>query len=94
MNPHVDFHALAPEIVLTGDDRRRPARRPDLAASGRGSPTSRIAVDRRAGRADPGASRWRPTAPTASMFGGAFVVDNYALAFKGFFLVVALRRRC
>ena len=24
-----------------------------------------------------------------SMFGGAYVVDNYALVFKGFFLVVA-----
>ena len=65
-------------------------RRPALAR-----PRSRFAVvahrvDRRARRADPGRSRSRPTATTASMFGGAFVVDHYALAFKGFFLVVDL----
>ena len=57
----------------------------------RGSGVAAIAGDRRARRADPGASRSRPTATTRSMFGGAFVVDNYALAFQGFFLVVGLR---
>ena len=46
-------------------------------------------VDRRARRADPGDHARRSTAPTASMFGGAYVVDNYALALKAFFLVVA-----
>ncbi len=89
VNPHVDFHALAPEIVLTVDDRRRAASPTSSGPSARAGTSSRIASDRRARRADPGASRSRPTAATASMFGGAFVVDNYALAFKGFFLVVA-----
>ena len=29
-----------------------------------------------------------------SMFGGAYVVDNFALVLKALFLVVGLRRRC
>ena len=76
MNPDVDCHALAPEIVLVGDDRRRADRRP-ASADDRGAwQTSRDRRHRRARRADPGRSRSRSTAPTASMFGGAYVVDT------------------
>src|SRR5574341_366828 len=86
MNPHVDVHAFAPEIVLTAAivvcllvDLFVP-RRPELVARiasigvlGALIPVLTLAAD--------GTDR--------SMFGGAFVVDNYALVFMGFFLVVA-----
>jgi NADH-quinone oxidoreductase subunit N len=86
VNPSIDYHALAPEIVLTATivvcllvDLFVPARPqlvPRLASLGvLGAliPVLTLAAD--------GADR--------SMFGGAIVVDNYALAFQGFFLVVA-----
>jgi NADH-quinone oxidoreductase subunit N len=85
LNPHVDFHALAPELVLTGTivvvllvdliwrDRQLVARLASLGTLAALIPVITLAVD--------GADR--------SMFGGAYVVDNYALAFKAFFLVAA-----
>ncbi len=85
MNPHVDFHALAPEIVLTGtiivvlladlftDDRRLPAQLAGFGILGSLIPVLTLAVD--------GTPR--------SLFGGAFVVDAYALVLVGFFLVAA-----
>jgi NADH-quinone oxidoreductase subunit N len=86
MNPTVDFHALAPEIVLTAAIvicllvdlflPNRPELVPRLASLGvLGAliPVITLAAD--------GEDR--------EMFGGAFVVDNYALVFMGFFLVVA-----
>ncbi|MFN8034987.1 MAG: NADH-quinone oxidoreductase subunit N [Acidimicrobiia bacterium] len=87
MTPTIDYHALAPEIVLTATivivlladvfagDRER-VLVPRLASIGVLAaliPVVTLAVD--------GTHR--------SMFHGAYVVDNYALAFKGFFLVVA-----
>ncbi|MEX2268235.1 MAG: NADH-quinone oxidoreductase subunit N, partial [Acidimicrobiia bacterium] len=81
----IDYHALAPEIVLTGTIvvvllvdlfARRSDLVPRLASIGvLGAliPVFTLAVD--------GADR--------SMFGGAYVVDNYALVFKGLFLIVA-----
>jgi len=84
--PVVDYHALAPEIILTativivllvdvfGGNRER-VLAPRLASIGVLAafiPVITLAID--------GADR--------SMFGGAYVVDNYALAFKGFFLAV------
>ncbi len=87
MNPHVDFHAIAPEIVLTATtvivlivdllfpERSRWAS-PRIASLGVLAalvPVITLAAD--------GHNR--------SLFGGAFVVDNYALALEGFFLVVA-----
>ena len=45
------------------------------------------------GRARARCSPWPSTAPTASMFGGAYVVDNFALVLKALFLAVGLRRR-
>ena len=86
MNPTIDYHALAPEIVLTGTIvvcllvdlflPSRPQLVPRIASIGvLGAliPVLTLAAD--------GTDR--------SMFGGAFVVDNYALVFRGFFLVVA-----
>ena len=87
MNPHVDFHALAPEIVLTAailvvlladliwPERSRwtSSRIASIGALAALIPVITLAVD--------GTDR--------SLFGGAFVVDNYALALQGFFLVVA-----
>jgi NADH-quinone oxidoreductase subunit N len=86
VNPSIDYHALAPEIVVTATiiicllvDLFVPSR-PQLVARiasfgvlGALIPVITLAAD--------GADR--------SMFGGAIVVDNYALAFQGFFLVVA-----
>ena len=81
--PNVDYHAIAPEIVLTGaivvilladlmlPERRSGPRPPSPArtAGGRG-PVITLAVD--------GADR--------SLFGGAYAVDNFALALKAVFL--------
>ena len=87
MNPHVDFHAIAPELVLTATilvvliadliwpDRSRFAssRIASIGVLAALIPVITLAAD--------GTDR--------VMFGGAFVVDAYALAFQGFFLVVA-----
>ena len=85
MNPAVDLHAIAPEIVLTATIvvvllvdlvTKRIDLVPRLASIGvLGAliPVITLATD--------GGDR--------SMFGGAYVVDNYALVFKGLFLVVA-----
>ena len=87
MNPHVDFHAIAPELVLTATilvvliadliwpDRSRftSSRIASVGVLAALIPVITLAAD--------GADR--------VMFGGAFVVDAYALAFQGFFLVVA-----
>jgi len=86
-NPVFDWHALAPELVLAGTllvvlvaDLVLPARRAwetsriaSLGVLGALVPVVTLAFD--------GANR--------TMFGGAYVVDNYALALKAFFLVVA-----
>jgi NADH-quinone oxidoreductase subunit N len=85
MNPKIDFHAFAPEIILTGTIvvlllvdllTKRKDLIPRLASIGVLAaliPIVTLAVD--------GSNR--------SMFGGAYEVDNYALAFKAFFLVAA-----
>jgi len=84
MNPSIDYHAFAPEIVLTATIvivllvdllSDRPQLVPRLASMGvLGAliPVITLAAD--------GANR--------TMFGGAYVVDNYALLLKGLFLVV------
>lgn len=84
--PRVDFHAVAPEIVVsavlmvmivvdsfTGETKRWSA--PTLAGIGLLAaliPVATLAHD----------------ATTRSMFGGAYVVDNFALVLKALFLVV------
>jgi NADH-quinone oxidoreductase subunit N len=87
MTPYIDYHALAPEIVLTATtllvlvvdfvwkDRARLAvtRLSTIGVLAALIPVLTLAAD--------GTDR--------SMFGGAYVVDNYALALKGFFLIVA-----
>jgi NADH-quinone oxidoreductase subunit N len=87
VNPSVDFHALAPEIVLTAailvvlvadliwPERSRwtSSRLASIGVLAALIPVVTLAVD--------GEDR--------VLFGGAFVVDNYALALQGFFLVVA-----
>jgi len=86
VNPHVDFHAIAPELVLTATilvalvvDLIWPERSrslvPRIASLGVLAsliPVITLIAD--------GTSR--------EMFGGAFVVDNFALAMQAFFLVV------
>ena len=87
MNPAVDWHAFAPDVVLVATvviilvadlllPNRSAWQTSRIAAVGVLAaliPVLTLAVD--------GQNR--------SMFGGAYVVDNYALALKGFFLVVA-----
>jgi NADH-quinone oxidoreductase subunit N len=86
VTPYIDYHAIAPEIVLTvtivavlvvdfffEDRRELTARIASLGILGAMVPVITLIAD--------GSNR--------SMFGGAYVVDNYALAFKMFFLVVA-----
>ncbi|MGH9024741.1 MAG: NADH-quinone oxidoreductase subunit N [Acidimicrobiia bacterium] len=87
MTPYIDYHALAPELVLTATavavlivdfvwkDRARLAvtRLSTVGVLAALVPVLTLAAD--------GTDR--------SMFGGAYVVDNYALALKAFFLVVA-----
>ena len=83
--PHIDYHALAPEIVLAGvivlvllvdlvsDERGKWATSTvaGIGLLGAMVPILTLAVD--------GADR--------SMFGGAYVVDNFSLVFKALFLV-------
>jgi len=83
VNPHVDFHAFAPEIVLTvtivavlvadlfTDDAKLPAQIAALGVLGSLVPVLTLAVD----------------GQTRSLFGGAFVVDPFSLVLTGFFLV-------
>ena len=87
MNPAIDWHAFAPDVVLIATvviilvadlllPNRNAWQTSRIAAVGVLAaliPVLTLAVD--------GQNR--------SMFGGAYVVDNYALALKGFFLVVA-----
>jgi len=86
VTPYFDYHALAPEIVLTAVTLialvvdlvwRESARYVVPQIAGVGMLVALIPVLTLA--AD-GTDR--------SMFGGAFVVDNYSLAFTGFFLIV------
>jgi len=86
VTPHLDYHALAPEIVITAVALialvvdlvwRESARNivPQIAGIGMLLaliPVLTLAAD----------------GTTRSMFDGAFVVDNFSLAFTGFFLVV------
>jgi NADH-quinone oxidoreductase subunit N len=85
MNPVFDWHALAPDIILVGTlllvllldfllperTRWQTSRVAAVGVLAALIPIITLAHD--------GANR--------SMFGGAYVVDNYALALKGFFLV-------
>jgi NADH-quinone oxidoreductase subunit N len=83
-SPHIDYHAFAPELVLTGtlvllllvdllSDRNRPLLGAIAGAGLLASmlPILTLAVD--------GADR--------GMFGGAYVVDNFALTMKALFLL-------
>jgi NADH-quinone oxidoreductase subunit N len=86
VNPHVDFHALAPEIVLTvtilvvliadlvAPERSRfmSSRIASIGVLVALIPVITLAAD----------------GTTRELFGGAFKVDPYALALQGFFLVV------
>jgi len=86
VTPYFDYHALAPVIVLTAVTLialvvdlvwKEAARQavPQIAGVGlllAFIPVLTLAAD----------------GQTRSMFGGAYVVDNYALAFTGFFLIV------
>jgi NADH-quinone oxidoreductase subunit N len=83
VNPHVDFHALAPEIVLTvtivavlvadlfTEDGKLPAQIAAFGVLGSLVPVLTLAV----------------AGGTRSLFGGAFVVDPFSLVLTGFFLV-------
>jgi NADH-quinone oxidoreductase subunit N len=87
VNPVFDYHALAPELILTATivvvlvadfffgerERFQTSRIATIGVLVSLVPVLTLAAD--------GATR--------SMFGGAYVVDNYALALKGFFLLVA-----
>jgi NADH-quinone oxidoreductase subunit N len=85
MNPIIDYHALAPEIVLTAtivivllvdlftDQKELVPRLASIGVLGALIPVLTLAAD--------GANR--------TMFDGAYVVDNYALVLKGLFLVAA-----
>ncbi len=86
MNPSIDYHALAPEIVLTGTIIV--CLLVDLFVSGRPQLAPRLASFGVLGALIP-VLTLAADGTDRSMFGGAIVVDNYALAFQGFFLVVA-----
>jgi NADH-quinone oxidoreductase subunit N len=86
VNPHVDFHALAPELILTATilvvllvdliaperSRWTSSRIASIGVLAALIPVITLAAD----------------GTVRELFGGAFVVDPYTLAFQGFFLVV------
>ena len=87
MNPAVDWHAFAPDVVLAATivvvlvaDLLLPERT--------AWQTSRIAAVGVLGALIP-IFTLAVDGQNRSMFGGAYVVDNYALALKAFFLIVA-----
>jgi len=87
VSPVFDWHALAPDLILAGTilvvlvaglvlperEAWQTSRIASIGALGALIPIATLAAD--------GTNR--------EMFGGAYVVDNYALAMKAFFLVVA-----
>src|SRR5712691_6966114 len=86
MNQAIDYHAILPELILSGTillvlivDVFLPARRKSwsMPVGLLGVVAALIAVLTLVGR-------------TRSTFGGSFVVDNFALLFKVFFLLVAI----
>ena len=86
MNPHIDYHALAPEIVVIATITVV------LLVDLFGGPAGRSMAARIAAVGVP-VALFPGIALAAgddrfSMFNGAYVVDNYALAFKGFFIVM------
>ena len=84
-NPPFDWHAFAPEIVLVGTILV--VLIADLIGPGRNSwQTSRLASIGVLASLVPVLTLAQDGA-NRSLFGGAYVVDNYALALKGFFLV-------
>jgi NADH-quinone oxidoreductase subunit N len=87
LNPAVDWHALAPDIVLVGTIVVLLIA--DLVAPARSAwQSSRIAALGVLGALIP-VLTLAADGHNRSLFGGAYAVDNYALALKGFFLVVA-----
>jgi NADH-quinone oxidoreductase subunit N len=87
VNPHVDWHALAPDIVLTGTIMV--VLLVDILAPNRARwQTSRIAAVGVLGALVP-VFTLAADGHNRLLFGGAYAVDNYALALKGFFLIVA-----
>jgi NADH-quinone oxidoreductase subunit N len=86
VNPAIDWHALAPDIVLVAT--LVTVLLADLLLPNRSAwQTSRIAAVGVLGALIP-VITLAVDGHNRTMFGGAYVVDNYALAFKGFFLVV------
>src|ERR1700675_5147072 len=86
MNQAIDYHAILPELILSGTillvlvvDVFLPARRKSwsMAVALVGTVASLIAVLTLLGDA-------------RTTFGGSFVVDNFAILFKLFFLSVAV----
>jgi NADH-quinone oxidoreductase subunit N len=87
VNPVFDYHALAPELILTATivvvlvadfffgerERFQTSRLATIGVLAALVPILTLAAD----------------GTTRTMFGGAYVVDDYALALKGFFLLVA-----
>jgi NADH-quinone oxidoreductase subunit N len=87
VNPAIDWHAFAPDVVLVATIVVILVA--DLILPNRSAwQTSRIAAVGVLGALIP-VLTLAVDGHNRSMFGGAYVVDNYALAFKGFFLVVA-----
>ena len=86
MNPTIDWHAFAPDIVLVGTILVILVA--DLLLPNRSAwQTSRIAAVGVLGALIP-VLTLAVDGHNRSMFGGSYVVDNYALALKGFFIVV------
>jgi NADH-quinone oxidoreductase subunit N len=87
VNPAVDWHAFAPDVILVATVLIILVA--DLLLPNRSVwQTSRIAAIGVLAALIPIATL-AVNGHNRSMFGGAYVVDNYALALKGFFLVVA-----
>ncbi|MBV8958771.1 MAG: NADH-quinone oxidoreductase subunit N, partial [Actinobacteria bacterium] len=85
--PHLDYKALAPEIVLTG------VLLVILVVDLLVDETNKVVVTNLAGLGVLGALipvvLLGASGHHSSMFGGAYVVDNFALVFKGLFLASA-----
>ena len=85
--PSIDYHALAPEIVLAGTFVVRRSLVDLLSASGSGRCSARSPASGCSAALVPVLTLAVDDAACARMFGGGYVVDDFALALKALFLV-------
>ena len=87
MNQVIDYHAILPELILSGDGAARAGRRRLPAGAAQVARRCRVAL---LGVLATLGAVLSLLGEHRSTFDGMFVVDNFAILFKLFFLAVAI----